>query len=60
MEDILALGEDPFPPGSKLLRGSRIYSMRVYRGLHRAVYMLSKGRVLIIRVRPRATAYRGL
>jgi mRNA interferase RelE/StbE len=58
---ILALAEDPTPPGSLELEDAyRLYRIRI--GGWRVVYALSENArtVLITRVRPRGSAYVGL
>ena len=62
METIADLREDPFPEGSLQLEGfQNLYRVR-FHGSYRIVYRVSAGRrrVIVERVRPRATAYRGL
>ena len=60
IEEILALEDDPFPPGSKPLRTPGLYSIRVYDQAYRVVYGVSKRRIFIERIRPRRIAYAGL
>jgi len=60
---IADLIEDPYPPGSIPLRNYRdVYRIRVYHDRYRLVYRVSEHqqKVVIWRVRPRATAYIGL
>ena len=57
------LAEDPIPFGAVPLRGYRnLYRIRVYFDQYRIVYRLSvkQRKVIIWRVRSRASAYRGL
>jgi mRNA-degrading endonuclease RelE of RelBE toxin-antitoxin system len=60
--DILALRDDPTPADSVPLRRLRdYYRIYVNRSRYRVIYRLLGGRrVLILRVRPRPTAYQGL
>jgi len=63
IEAIADLREDPFPYDSVLLEGhSDLYRIKFYRNQYRMVYRVSERqrRVIIVRVRPRGTAYRGL
>jgi len=63
VEAISDLAEDPFPSGSIALRGHQgLYRIRIYSGRYRIIYRVSgkQGRVIIKRVRPRASAYQGL
>lgn len=63
MDAIADLSEDPFPSGSIPLRGhAGLYRIRIYRNQYRVVYRVSERqhKVVIERVRPRASAYRGL
>ena len=63
VQAILDLTEDPFLYGSTPLRGHLgLYRIKFYRGQYRIVYRVSEKRsaVVIWRVRPRGTAYRGL
>ncbi len=63
MRAILDLAEDPFPEGSILLeRHTGLYRVRFYREGYRIVYRVSEKqrRVVVTRIRPRGTAYRGL
>jgi mRNA-degrading endonuclease RelE of RelBE toxin-antitoxin system len=62
LEAIADLEEDPFPMGSIPLRGyTNLYRLRFYRDRFRLVYTVSEKqrRVIVERVRPRATAYTG-
>lgn len=57
------LAEDPFPEGSTELRGlPNVYRMRCCRDAYRIVYRVSEKQreVIVLRVRPRASAYHGL
>jgi mRNA-degrading endonuclease RelE of RelBE toxin-antitoxin system len=63
VETIAGLEEDPFPPGSILPRGyTNLYRLKFYREAYRIVYVVSEKqrRVIVRRIRPRATAYDGL
>jgi len=63
MQSIADLAEDPFPAGSIPLRGYRhLYRIRFYRDQYRVIYRVSEiqRRVLVLRVRPRGNAYKGL
>ncbi|OQA43738.1 MAG: Plasmid stabilization system protein [Chloroflexi bacterium ADurb.Bin325] len=57
---ILALGENPRPPGCKRLRGHDLYRVRV--GDWRITYAIEDDRliVLVVEVAPRGGAYRDL
>ena len=62
-EAIQDLGEDPFPQGSVELRGHpNVYRIRFYRDAYRIVYGVSEKqrKVIVQRVRPRSSTYRGL
>ncbi|MFN3324293.1 MAG: type II toxin-antitoxin system RelE family toxin [Bryobacteraceae bacterium] len=62
MEAIAALKDDPFPPDAQELRGyPNFYKTRFYRGQYRLIYYVSEKqrRVVIVRARPRGTAYIG-
>lgn len=57
------LEEDPFPEGSTELEGHRgVYRIRCGDDAYRIVYRVSEKRrkVIVQRIRPRASAYRGL
>lgn len=63
IEAIADLREDPLPYGSILLEGyTDLYRIRFYRNQYRIVYRVSEQqrRVIIMRVRPRGSAYQGL
>jgi mRNA-degrading endonuclease RelE of RelBE toxin-antitoxin system len=60
---IADLEEDPFPAGSIPLRGNPgFFRIRFYRDAYRIVYGVSgkQRKVIIQRLRPRASAYYGL
>jgi mRNA interferase RelE/StbE len=60
---IQSLAEDPLPEGSLELRGHpKVYWIRCCRGSYRIVYRVSaqQRKVIVLRVRPRASAYQGL
>lgn len=40
------LGEDPFPPGSRKIRGTR-YTFRIRKGVYRIVYQVESNRLII-------------
>jgi mRNA-degrading endonuclease RelE of RelBE toxin-antitoxin system len=55
--------DDPFPYGSIPLRGhTSLYRVKFHRDRYRIIYHVSEKqhRVIITRVRPRRTAYKGL
>lgn len=57
------LAEDPFPEGSIELRGlPNVYRIRCCKDAYRIVYRVSgkQRKVIVLRVRPRASAYHGL
>lgn len=57
------LAEDPLPQGSVELRGHpNVYRIRCCRDSYRIVYRVSaqQRKVIVLRVRPRASAYQGL
>jgi len=63
MDAIADLSEDPFPPGHLRMRGyNDCYRIRIGGDAYRIVYRVDrKNRVVkVFRVRPRATAYRGM
>ena len=58
---LLALAEDPYPPGVEKLSGSEgLFRVRV--GDYRILYQVEDDRlvVLVVRIRHRREAYRGL
>ena len=57
------LAEDPFPEGSKELQGHRgLYRIRCCGGDYRIIYRVSEKqrKVIVQRIRPRSSAYKGL
>ena len=63
LRDILDLEENPLPPGSVHLRGTKdFYRIYTYRSMYRVVYrvLFGKRKVLVERIRPRPSAYSGL
>jgi mRNA-degrading endonuclease RelE of RelBE toxin-antitoxin system len=57
------LAEDPLPEGSVELHGHpKVYRIRCCRGSYSIVYRVSakQRKVIVLRVRPRASAYQGL
>ena len=56
---ILALAENPYPPGAKRLQGDEGF-FRIRVGDYRVIYMVERGRlvILIVRVRHRREVYR--
>ena len=55
---ILALAEDPYPPGAKKLQGSEFFRVRV--GDYRILYTVERRRlvILVVRVGHRRDIYR--
>ena len=59
IEAIDSLAGDPHPPDSVRLRGRNDYH-RLRLGGYCIVYRIRPGKILVIRVAPRGTVYRGL
>ena len=60
LDDLLALEEDPTPPGSKHMEHTREhYRIYIYRSLYRAVYRVLPGKrkVLVEDIGPRSSVY---
>lgn len=63
MKALRGLAEDPFSEGSVELKGHRVlYRIRCWGNAYRIVYRVSEKqrKVIVQRIRPRASAYRGL